>query len=466
MDVIYTPSNTIARFMQSSARTRMLMGPFGSGKSTGCIMEIFRRCAEMPLSNDGTGKRRSRWAIVRNTADQLKQSTRKSWLQWFPDGIAGHWRESDKAFHLRVGDIDAEILFLPLDTPDDQRRLLSLELTGGWINEARELPLELVMALQGRVGRYPNRSATVDKQSYWHGIIMDTNPPSEDHWIYEKFEVEKPDGWEIFKQPGGLDPDAENRENLPETYYEDMSVGATKDWIRSHVDGRYSRSMIGRAVYENTFVPEFHTAKQPLLHIKDAQYPLCIGLDFGRTPSAVIGQRTPRGQILAYSEVYADNMGLDKFITTMLQPHLGSMYPGQRVYVCGDPAGAQKSQLSEQTAFDVLKQHGFSAYRAPTNDPAKRIMAVERQLAYQVEGQPLLLIDPRCSRLLKAMKGAYKYKRKQDGTYEPSPMKDEWSHISDAFQYFCLGVDGMIADRAAFVYTPPQTERVSAIGWT
>jgi hypothetical protein len=33
---------------------------------------------------------------------------------------------------------------------------------------------------------------------------MDTNPPDDDSWYYRVAEKEKPEGWEFFKQPGGL----------------------------------------------------------------------------------------------------------------------------------------------------------------------------------------------------------------------------------------------------------------------
>ena len=37
-----------------------------------------------------------------------------------------------------VSDLDLEILFLALDRAEDARRLYSLELTGAWLDEARE----------------------------------------------------------------------------------------------------------------------------------------------------------------------------------------------------------------------------------------------------------------------------------------------------------------------------------------
>ena len=278
--VTYTAPATGAKFMLSDAKVRNITGPVGSGKSTVCLMEIFRRCSEMPKCKDGF--RRSRWAIVRNTNQQLKSTTWKSWTQWFPPGATGTWKESEKTFFLTVGDIKAEILFLPLDTPDDAQRLLSLELTGVFFNEAREIAPELFTAAFGRLGRYPSKAMMPKDTPYWFGMIMDTNPPSRDSWLYETFEEAKPEGWEIFKQPGGLDPGAENRENLPETYYEDMMNGATEDWIDVHVHGKYGRSLTGRPVYEKSFKRSFHVSTETLKQINSPEYPLIIGMDFGR----------------------------------------------------------------------------------------------------------------------------------------------------------------------------------------
>jgi len=41
---------------------------------------------------------------------------------------------------------------------------------------------------------------------------MDTNPPDSDHWYFKLFEGEGTPGYEIFHQPSGLSPEAENIE--------------------------------------------------------------------------------------------------------------------------------------------------------------------------------------------------------------------------------------------------------------
>src|SRR6185503_20143949 len=61
---------------------RLIMGPYGSGKSTWCINEIVRRSCNMPHWYKGH-IRRSKWAIVRNTSGELYSTTLQTWLAWF-----------------------------------------------------------------------------------------------------------------------------------------------------------------------------------------------------------------------------------------------------------------------------------------------------------------------------------------------------------------------------------------------
>jgi hypothetical protein len=55
-----------------------------------------------------------------------------------------------------------------------------------------------------------------------------------------------------------------------------------------------------------------------------------------------------------------------------------SPFNGRRVFVVGDPAGIQKSQITEETPFDVLRQEGLLAYPASTNKIDTRLTAVEK----------------------------------------------------------------------------------------
>src|SRR3546814_1346604 len=131
---------------------------------------------------------------------------------------------------MREGGI--EVLCLSLDRPEDVRKLLSLERSVVWINEARDVPKALLDGLTGRVGRYPSAR---DGGCTWSGVILDTNPPDTDHWWYRLAEEERPEGWEFFAQPGGRSPGAENRHNLSPGYYDRQMAARNRKIGRAHV---------------------------------------------------------------------------------------------------------------------------------------------------------------------------------------------------------------------------------------
>jgi len=128
-EVVYTANPTFQAFHASEARRRGVMGPVGSGKSTGMCMEIMRRAQEQKAGADGL--RRTRWAVVRNTYGELKDTTLKTWLDWFPEDVFGTFNRTDMHHNIRVNDVHMEVLFRALDRPKDVAKLLSLEITGG-----------------------------------------------------------------------------------------------------------------------------------------------------------------------------------------------------------------------------------------------------------------------------------------------------------------------------------------------
>ena len=240
--------------------------------------------------------------------------------------------------------------------------------------------------------------------------------------------------------------------------------GATEDWVDVHVHGRYGRSLLGRPVFEKSFIRSFHVAKETLNATAVENQTVLIGMDFGRTPAAVIGQRHYTGRLNVLDAMYVENIGLENFLNLHLKPLLRERFPYNRYLVVGDPAGWAKSQLNEENAFDILKKCGFQAVRAPTNDITPRLEAVEKLLAQQVEGKAMMLFAPESTspgmkHLIAALDGGYMYKRKKNGSYEATPEKDKYSHCADALQYLALGVNlqgGEFQRRAVAVKAAPR----------
>jgi hypothetical protein len=426
------PGPTVKRFGNSKAFVRGIKGPIGSGKSVGCVIEILRRAQMQAKGPDGI--RRTRWAVVRNSYPELKSTTMKTWSEWAPGKISG---APPYTYLLETDELHLEVIFLALDHPDDARKVLSLEVTGVWLNEAREIPKTIVDGLSGRVGRYPSKNMG---GCTWSGIIMDTNPPDSESWWYKLAETEKPEGWDFFEQPAGDSPEAENIENLPPGYYERIKAGKDPEWIKVYVKGEYGFVIEGNPVYP-MFRDSFHTATENV--IPDHRLSLQIGIDFGLTPAAIIGQRLVNGGWLIVDELVSDNSGIIRFAET-LTAYMYDNYSGYDISGCfGDPAGNTRG-ADERTSFDIMNAHSPWKWKmaADTNEIPMRLEVVKAALNRAIDGKPGFILSPKCAMLRKGFSGGYHYKllRSGDGTQSHSePNKNQYSHPHDALQYLLLG---------------------------
>lgn len=481
----FTAPPTVARFMKSGAFGRLIAGPVGSGKTTGCIFELFRRACEQERA-PSDGLRHTRFAIVRQTLRQLKDTVLKDILQQL-EGLA-EFKVSESTIHLKVDDIRSEWLLMPLEDPIDQRRLLSTQLTGAWMQEATEMDVGLIPPLSARIGRYPGGNLGA---ATWQGIICDTNMPSEGS-DWHKFMEDARNGvipdWSIFIQPSGLSDQAENLEWLNQTsetlrlpvnspirkqrgreYYERAARNRGPDWIKRYVHAEYGDDPSGSAVFRETFKSSFHVVDDITpVH----GHTILIGQDFGRDPCSIICQQDHKGRLLILEEVLAEDIGLELHIQQNLRPRLQqARYLGKPIAMVGDPAGRQRSTIYEETSFDALKRFGFMAFAAPTNDIDTRIRAVEALLQRQTDGGPTFLIDrTRCPTLIRALNGGYRYGKTRSGMRKPTPDKNEYSHIADALQYVALCVHGGLHVRIGAQLrgrvVSSERPKISAAGWT
>lgn len=476
ISINYTPPGEQSlAFHQDDSFGRGLKGPVGSGKSSSCCMEIFYRALRQQPGPDKI--RKSRWAAIRNTYGELKSTTIKTWTDWF-DGLQVMKWDTPIVSTIKIPDLgdgtglELEVMFIALDRPDDAGKLRSLELTGAWLNEASELEKTVLDMATQRVGRYP--SMRVGGPS-WTGIIMDTNPPDDDHWWYKLAEEERPDNWAFFNQAGGLykvmdkedpdfgkykpNPDAENIKNLRggyQYYYQQLG-GKTEDYIRVFIEGQYGTTMDGKPVYPE-WNDKVHVSSQPLEAIRG--YPIVLGFDFGLTPACTIGQMSPKGQMLILGELVSEDMGIRQFYSEVVLPHINHHYGSFRIEGVGDPAGVNRSQTDEKTCFEELMSLGFACEPADTNEFVKRRESVAYFLQRMTSSGPGFLIDPSCKTLIKGFRGGYRYERlKVSGSarFKDRPVKDRFSHPHDSLQYLALHF------RAGM--TPVRARPIEDIAW-
>jgi hypothetical protein len=464
----YVPPPTVERFMLDGHLVRFIVGPVGSGKSMGCIMELLRRARQQVA--DANGRRSTRFALIRNTMQQLRTTVLSDVMQYLNPMLRYFVTDSTIQIRADLEDgtaVHSDWVMIPLDTKEDVRRLLSMQLTGAWINEVREVPYEIVSALLERLGRFPSK---LNGGPTWHGLIADSNPWDVDSPYHEALVLNPDPKWKLFHQPSGVSPEAENLENLPDGYYENAMSGSTEERIATQIRSEWGTSNAGQAVFRRSFDANTHVVDMET--VVNPMRPLLVAMDFGRTPCALIGQVDTHGRYLIFEEIVTDDMGLHQMLAERLRPRLmNEPYAGKRSYVVADPAGAQRSQYSEETAFDVLKSHGFLAYPGATNDIPPRLLAVEKLLRQQIMGQPGLQISRLgCPVLIRAMASQYHYRRRRDGHLDEKPEKNNhpYSDVADALQYGCLSVQADLTGRAMRSMMPRvvQTKRISSGGWT
>ena len=449
-----------SEFYLDNSEIAAIMGPVGSAKSTAAAMRLVRHAyGQAPYH----GIRYSRWAIVRNTGPQLTDTTIKTWLKLFPENIYGKFSVTTKTHRWRFKPqgskelVDAEFIFRALDDEDDVANLLSLEVTGMWFNELREINTSILAHAGRRAGRFPGADLG---GCTWRGWIGDTNPWAYTSDLHEMFVSDPRIGYKFFKQPGGMEPEAENLENLeqtPETvvlpwndprrrtqgrtYY----INALRDFSKNdgdmYVHCKYGAERTGKPVFtsydDNAHCTKFETLPGVALR---------IGYDnTGRHPAAVIAQRTPEGQWRVRYDFCGHDMGMKEHAAE-LRRFLAEKYPegNQIERITCDPAGAAKDSGDlDMRMIVAFAFPGVSVVNARTNDPPTRIEAVDGAFRRLVNGEPAILIHPDCKTLRSACINKYKYRKLKvsgEERYTETPEKvTPYSDVADALQYLMLG---------------------------
>lgn len=491
----YAP--TIRKFFADDTFMRLLLGPFGSGKSSACCIEILQRA--MRQAPDKNGIRHSKWGIIRNTFRELRDTTLPTWTRWA--GEFGDWKISDYDFTIRempVGDgtiVNALVSLRPLDRPQDTKNLLSLELTGCWINEMREVPKSIVTMMRGRVNRFPPINKDGTGGATWAGVFGDSNPPDTDHWMYRMFEEEQPyacltcrtkqnqmvllpsrrrdntiitveerkcpgcgKGIEgafpltsVWHQPSGFSDQAENLPFLPQSYYQNLAAGEDQEFVKVYCMGLYGYVKDGKPVYLN-YDPEVHYSQSILKAMPG--YPITLSFDStGRNQACICTQYMPTGQQRVLHEWLVEGTDARSLCREVVRPFIWSTYPGIQIFFTGDPAGVRRSDSDSRNSFmEIAEAFKGRDGTLPEITPARsnsldaRIGAVNTFLLKRLGKEPAIVVSQACKLTHRGFMGEYKMKRLQvvgKEIYKDTPEKNLVANLHDALQYACMLTEDM-----------------------
>jgi hypothetical protein len=453
--VDFAPPPSVQGFLASEKFISLIVGPVGSTKTSAGIMKIAYHAKQMAKCADGI--RRSRAVWVRNTRQMLIDTSIPDFLKWFPDGQAGNMAKTDMKFTLRFDDVECEVMFRGLEDANDVRRLLSLQISFAVLDEFREIHSEIFEALQGRLGRYPDK-VLVPPRPEWGmddqglpigGCVKEdgtsnrhlwgmTNPPDMDSY-WETLLTNPPSNVEVFFQPSGLSQEADWLKYLPSRYYDNLAEGKSQAWVNVYIHAKFGESLAGKPVF-SSFNTETHVAKTQLLLQSSS---LVIGVDAGLTPTATITQLDYQGRLLVHDSVTGNSMGALRFCREVLKPLLATKYAGRACIVIIDPAAYQRAQTDERTVADIFRNEGFLVKPGITNTITARLAAVDGYLTRTIDGKPAILFDKvGCAPLIMAMRSKYRYKTNAKGETDETPDKTHpWSDLADSLQYACMYAD-------------------------
>lgn len=486
----YIPSRTIELLMASDKQIRAVMGPVGSGKTTGALADIAYRTGRQNPCADGVI--RNRVAFIRGKIHELRETVIDVWMFMFPKTKMKISPPIRGEYVYKINDTKAnlEILGYGMDKAGAEAALRSNFYSMALMSEAQYLAFDTFKSIVERLGRYPHMKMApsnwksrpgawkdVSGKLRWFknlGLNMETNAPPEGSWWWEKSEVDVEPEYEVFfKMPPAMfrnwDPRqekwvyeenrgqrpgihaAENVENLLEgwEYYWRLVRLNGDDYALRNILNEYTARTEGRPVF-----PEFNQR----FHVPSTGVPwpsninetvgrrIYGGMDFGRTPRVVLGYVDGRGRCNVFAEAGKD-CGVRLFAQTVLLPMViaHNISPNQVRLFC-DPAGAKPGEQSEISNIMLLREMGFDAV-APNlvnNSEPARIEAVRQMLSTIIGETGGLIFDPTCTMSVRALGGGYCYSRyKAGGQYydgDKPNKKSPHSHIADAIQYLCSGL--------------------------
>ena len=249
-----------------------------------------------------------------------------------------------------------------------------------------------------------------------------------------------PDHYGFWQEPG------ENEENLRPGYWDSIrrDYAETPEMVAIMVEGEPGEMPRGKPVYRN-FDKHVHIAKVPLTWRKERDnrtgemrgVPLLCGWDFsGNFPAAVVVQKIAPMQYQVLREFYNDRMQAIDFGKWVLS-ELSSSYPGYEGIHYADPSSwarySSESGGFTSNAQMVMEYCGIEMTPS-RNELDLRISAVDQLLLWR-NG---LLIDQQCYMLCNGFTAGYvreQNPRLGEKDYKENPLKNNFSHVHDAFQY-------------------------------
>jgi hypothetical protein len=442
--ILRAPGPIAQAFVDTDVPIAVLMGPEGSAKTTSGILRGITRSYLWPRTAPGVT--RFKFVMIRRLLKDLEATTQASWQMWFPRS-AGTWRggKGEPATHELIlphpkgGTIEFLTEFVATGDLRVEEAMRGKEFSCAYVDEVDLAPRDVLTWTYGRAGRFPPQTLAENPKHVWGTC----NAPEDGSWIIEDFIDDVKPGHQMFRQPSGLSPDAENLQILGRDWYHKLASVLPAFERRRRIENIPGLSRAAQAVYPE-FNPDLHIAAADLRPMPGR--PLVIGADAGGTPAAGVWQRMPDGQwrclaeITTHAREHNSITGPNRFGEALAQL-LAERFRGFEAMGLADPSAAYGADTANGEANwieIVARVSGVPFRAAPTNDVTPRQEALRMPMTRMIDGRsPGLLIDPRCRMTIRALTRDYQW-TVTAGRRGDRPHKGWASHLVDAHQYALL----------------------------
>lgn len=418
----FKPNTIQGNFIESQARADLFSSRMGEGKSTALAWSCLYHSRHNPGAN---------WVLIRDTYENIIQTTQKTFFQWFPPGVCGTYHAGNKTFTWASGLAEGSVGFMGMDDQHDASKLMSREFAGFGIDEPAPAVGsagvdEIIFDIALSRLRQPGMK--------WYGAKLAENNPDEAHWTYKRFVANPDEGFRIW-QPAM----PENILHLPPSYY----AGLRKLWahrpdlIRRFVDGEFGFQSIGKAV-----TPQWHDKLHLAVGLAPVnRTPLHLCWDFGLNPTCIITQVSPLGHWNVFDCFVGEGIGVEELIEGHVIPTL-KQSPKYRdikfqLNHIGDPAGEAREQSSSQrSAVRVLRRMLPGTWRKGPIKIEERVEPLRSALLRVVGGRGMIQVDREdAAKLWHSLRGGWHHHISRAGIVSGIPVKNVHSHPGDAFAY-------------------------------
>jgi Terminase large subunit, T4likevirus-type, N-terminal len=298
---------------------------------------------------------------------------------------------------------------------EEFERLRGSNLAWFGLDELTYLPEEAWLRLEGRL-RDP-------KAKRLCGFAVWT--PKGYDWVYERFIAQKIEGYEtVLAQP------FENHYLLDKTpdYYERLKKSYNLRFYEQEVLGQYLAMHAGRVYASFDRLGNVGTA------VVDESQPLLWALDFNFDPmSSVVAQVHKDGSVVVLDEIVLSRASTYDACSEFLS-RFESHAAGLVVYADASGGRMQTSGKTDLLILrEALKNYGDVRYLVPKANPLvrDRVTLMNARLT-AADGSRSLLVDPRCTELIKDFEQVTYI----DGSQVVDKERDKRrTHLSDALGY-------------------------------